>query len=225
MVCPVSSPQPNTRKAASSKVHPTPPPRCSPSHAWLPCPSTCLPSQSSHHLCFQDFSFFFCPFSLVFKHSIDKRKKKRKPLLEPHFHLWLPPVSHLPVTAKLSKKLSAPLFPLLTSLSLLNPIPSATARPQPPERPKWLSLRSVTTPRSQPNGQRAVFHLPSQQHSTGDHPLPRPNLARLRGPYSVLLSPDWQCHICLALSLGHHNLSSLNLDSSFSPPNCSPCSA
>lgn len=27
------------------------------------------------------------------------------------------------------------------------------------------------------------------------------------------------------LSLGHHNLSSPNLDSSFSPPNCSPCSA
>lgn len=56
------------------------------------------------------------------------------------------------------------------------------------------------------------------------HPLPRPNLARLRGPYSALLSPDWQCHICLALSLGHHNLS-LNLDSPFPPPNCSPCSA
>lgn len=83
VVCPVSSPQPNTRKAASSKVHPTPPPRCSPSRAWLPCPSTCLPSQSSHHLCFQDFSFFFCPFSLVFKHSIDKRKKKENPSLNP----------------------------------------------------------------------------------------------------------------------------------------------
>lgn len=126
---------------------PRPTTKVHPSRAWLPCPSTCLTFQSSHHLCFQDFSFFFCPFSLVFKYSIDKwKKKKRKPLLEPHFHLWLPPVSHLPVTAKLSKKLSAPLFPLLTSLSFLNPIPSATARPQPPERPQWLSLRSVTTP-------------------------------------------------------------------------------
>lgn len=32
VVCPVSSSQPNTRKAASTKVHPAPPPRCP-----LPC--------------------------------------------------------------------------------------------------------------------------------------------------------------------------------------------